>query len=312
MNIRDQISPGYQKRKKVIDRVVSYLFMLCGFISAIMIVLIIFFISQRGIQVFLPGYSDQQNVWDFLTGTSWRPEAAIFGAGYIIVNTLISAFGAAVLAFPISVLSALFIVKIAPPKLRDAFTTVVELLAAIPSVVYGVFAAGALTDLVNNFAVSLGYTTRGGLSMLTVILLLAIMVYPTMTSLAIAAIKAVPAELELGSLALGASQMQTNFKVVLSAAKSGIFAGLVLGLGRAFGEATAVSMVAGNAMIGPTWNPFDITRTLTSTMLTGLHETSGVGYDIRFSVGIVLMIIIVFTNWLIHFVRRRIGGVGND
>ena len=106
--------------------------------------------------------------------------------------------------------------------------------------------------------------------------------------------------------------MQTNFKVVLSAAKSGIFAGLVLGLGRAFGEATAVSMVAGNAMIGPTWNPFDITRTLTSTMLTGLHETSGVGYDIRFSVGIVLMIIIVFTNWLIHFVRRRIGGVGND
>lgn len=148
--------------------------------------------------------------------------------------------------------------------------------------------------------------------MLTVILLLTIMVYPTMTSLAISAIRAVPEPLELGSLALGASTTQTNFKVVLSSAKSGIFAGLVLGLGRAFGEATAVSMVAGNSMIGPTWNPFEITRTLTSTMLTGMHETTGVGYDIRFSIGIVLMVIIIITNWLIHLIRRKIGGVGND
>lgn len=312
MNIREHINPGFQKRKKAFDRLASTIFMICGFISAIMIVLIVFFVGQRGIQVFLPGYAERQNLWDFLSGTSWRPEANIFGAGFIIVNTLISALGAAILAFPISVLSALFIVKVAPKQLQDVFTTIVELLAAIPSVVYGVFAAGALTDLVNNVAVALGTTTRGGLSMLTVIMLLAIMVYPTMTSLAIAAIRAVPEPLELGSLALGASRTQTNFKVVLSSAKSGIFAGLVLGLGRAFGEATAVSMVAGNAMIGPTWNPFDITRTLTSTMLTGMYETTGVAYDIRFSVGIVLMIIIIFTNWLIHRVRRKIGGIGND
>ena len=117
---------------------------------------------------------------------------------------------------------------------------------------------------------------------------------------------------ELGSLALGASRTQTNFKVVLSAAKSGIFAGLVLGLGRAFGEATAVSMVAGNAMTGPTWNLFDITRTLTSTMLSGLKETTGLDYDIRFSVGIILMIIVLLTNLAIQYIKRKIGGVTND
>ena len=120
-----------------------------------------------------------------------------------------------------------------------------------------------------------------------------------------------PKELEHGSLALGASPTQTNFKVVLVSAKSGIFAGLILGLGRAFGEATAVSMVAGNKMYGPTTNLFDITRTLTSTMLAGLKETTGLDYDIRFSVGIVLMILILFTNFLINKVIARIGQTGS-
>lgn len=108
-------------------------------------------------------------------------------------------------------------------------------------------------------------------------------------------------------MALGATTTQTNFRVVLTSAKSGIFAGLILGLGRAFGEATAVSMVAGNAMIGPTLNPFDTTRTLTSTMLAGLKETQGLDYDIRFSVGIVLMAVILLTNLGIHYVKDRIG-----
>lgn len=142
---------------------------------------------------------------------------------------------------------------------------------------------------------------------MAVSILLAIMVFPTMTSLAIVAINAVPKELTEGSLALGATTTQTNFRVVLTSAKSGIFAGLILGLGRAFGEATAVSMVAGNAMIGPTLNPFDTTRTLTSTMLAGLKETQGLDYDIRFSVGIVLMAVILLTNLGIHYVKDRIG-----
>lgn len=314
-NVRDNISAKARRNRKNTDKVFRSLFLAAGIISAIMIVVIFVFVGSKGISAFLPSYSGQeQNIISFLFGMSWRPDQnpAIYGVGFIVINTLISAFIAALLAFPVSVLSALFIVKIAPKRLRPIFTTVVELLAAIPSVVYGVFAAANITKLVNNLAGVFGDSTHGGLSTLTVALLLAIMIYPTITSISINAIAAVDKNLELGSLALGASKTQTNFNLVLKAAKSGIFAGLILGLGRAFGEATAVSMVAGNAMTGPSLNLFDTTRTLTSTMLSGLHETSGLDYDIRFSVGIVLMVIVLITNLSIQMVKRRIGGVERE
>ena len=180
-------------------------------------------------------------------------------------------------------------------------------MAAIPSVVYGVFASGIIVLFVDWLAMSLGYSTFGGRSLLSVVILLAIMILPTMTTLSITAIASVSKDLEQASLALGASPTQTNFKVILISAKSGIFAGLILGLSRALGEATAVSMVAGNRAFGPTFNPFDITRTLTSTMLSGMSETTGADYDIRFSVGIVLIILILISNMLIHAVKRKVG-----
>jgi phosphate transport system permease protein len=142
---------------------------------------------------------------------------------------------------------------------------------------------------------------------MAVVILLALMILPTITTISITAIKAVSEDLEQASLALGATKTQTNFKVVLSAAKSGIFAGAILGLGRAFGEATAVSMVAGNKLFGPTFNLFDITRTMTSTILAGLKETVGLDYDIRFTVGIVLMVVILLSNLSINYVKNRIG-----
>lgn len=302
---------SYQKRKRYTDVFFKGLFWVAGIISAIFIVVIFAFVFQRGSRVFLPNYEyGQVNIIEFLTGTVWRQDQGVYGVGFIVINTLVSAFFALLLSFPVSVLTALFIAKIAPKFLADILSTVVELLAAIPSVVYGVFASGVITQFVEALGQSLGQHTWGGVSMLAVVLLLAIMVFPTMTSLSIAAINAVPKELEEGSLALGASRTQTNFNVVLVSAKSGIFAGLILGLGRAFGEATAVSMVAGNKLIGPTVNPFDITRTLTSTMLAGLKETTGLDYDIRFSVGIVLMIIILISNYAINLVKRRIGDQG--
>ena len=208
--------------------------------------------------------------------------------------------------FPVAVLTALFIVKVAPKKIADLLTLVVELLAAIPSVVYGVFASGVIVKFVENLAQVFSYSSFAGRSLLAVILLLSIMILPTMISLSIVSIRSVSKDLEWSSLALGASQTETNFRLILPAAKSGIFSGLILALSRAFGEATAVSMVAGNRLVGPTLNPFNITRTLTSTMLSGLSETSGLDYDIRFSVGIVLMLTIFVSNWAIHKVERSI------
>ncbi|ETA82270.1 phosphate ABC transporter permease [Youngiibacter fragilis 232.1] len=313
MSIRSNISKDYHKRRKIMDAIGKTIFRTAGMISAVLIVLIFVFITIRGIRVFLPNYEyGQVNLIDFLTGLVWRQDQGNYGVLFIVINTLVASIGAAILSFPISVLTALFIVKIAPKNLKSLFTTVVELLAAIPSVVYGVFAAGVIVKGVEGIAAAFGVSTFGGNSLLAVIILLAIMIFPTMTSIAIVAIQSVDVKIELGSLALGASKTQTNFKVVLAAAKSGIFAGLILGLGRAFGEATAVSMVAGNKFYGPTTSIFDITRTLTSTMLSGLKETSGLDYDIRFSVGIVLMMVILMTNFLVHWVKRRIGSVTNE
>lgn len=308
MDSKTRISERYQRRKKRWDQFFKALFWVAGFLSAIFILLIIVFIVRKGISVFLPSYpGGAYSLKSFLQGFQWRQDSAIYGVAFIVINTIISALGALLISFPISVLTALFIAKIAPKVLSQVMTTIVELLAAIPSVVYGVFAAGVIVRWVDSLATSFGFSTYGGNSLLAVSILLAIMVFPTMTSLAIVAINAVPKELTEGSLALGATPTQTNFRVVLTSAKSGIFAGLILGLGRAFGEATAVSMVAGNAMQGPTFNPFMITRTLTSTMLAGLKETQGLDYDIRFSVGIILMLVILVTNLGIHFVKNRIG-----
>lgn len=306
--IRKQISNERSNKKARNDSIAKRCFMAAALISSSAILIILLFVGIKGIAPFLPDYEyGQINVVEFLLGTSWRQDQGIYGVGYIIINTLLASFGALLLAFPISVLTAMFIVKIAPKAISQIMTTVVELLASIPSVVYGVFAAGAITSLVKLLAEYADVITAGGSSLLAVVLLLAIMIFPTITSMSVTAIRSVDREIELGSLALGATQTQTNFKVILTSAKSGIFAGAILGIGRAFGEATAVAMVAGNKLTGPTFDLFDITRTLTSTMLAGLKETTGLDYDIRFSVGIVLMVVLLASNYLLNFMKKKLG-----
>ncbi len=300
-----------QSHHKLLDKIARYLFMGMAILSSSFIIVIVLFVFTKGISPFLANYEyGQVDIISFLTGNVYRQDQGIYGVGFIIINTLVCSFLALFLAFPISVLTALFIAKVAPKKLGTIMQNVVELLAAIPSVVYGIFAAGVITTIVRYLASLIGVSTYGGSSLLAVIILLTIMIFPTLTSMAITSIRAVDKDLESASLALGATRTQTNFRVVLKAAKSGIFAGATLALGRAFGEATAVSMVAGNKLFGPTFDLFDITRTLTSTMLTGLKETSGLDYDIRFSVGLVLIAIIFLSNAILAWVKKKIGGLG--
>ncbi len=291
-------------RRYLINRIFRGIFLFAALFAASMIVFLLIFITIRGIRPFLPGYPERQHVFSFLSGMKWRADQGVYGVGFIIINTLVSSILGGLLALPLAVLTAIVIGRIASSKVSQFLTTVVETLAAIPSVVYGVFAAGSITNLVDKIASAFGFSTYGGSSQLAVILLLAIMTYPTMTALSVSGIRAVPLTMDSASLALGASKMETYFKIVIPGARSSIFAGFSLGLGRAFGEATAVSMVAGNALIGPTLSPFDPSRTLTSTMLAGLNETVGLDYDIRFSVGVVLMIIILLSNTIIFGVKR--------
>lgn len=301
---------AFEDRNKIIDKIFKFIFMAGAVISSSFIVILVLFIIMKGISPFLPNYQyGQVNLLDFIFGMTYRQDKKIYGVGFIVINTFISGFASLLLSFPISTLCALFIVKIAPKRASEIMKSVVELLASVPSIVYGVFGSGIIVHLVMKLAAIFNITTAGGSSLLAVILLLAIMIFPTITSMAITAIQAVDKDLENASLALGATKTQTNFKVVLTSAKSGIFAGAILGLGRAFGEATAVSMVAGNKLYGPTFNLFDITRTLTSTMLAGLKETSGLDYDIRFSVGIVLLVVIFVSNFILNKVKDKVGNM---
>ncbi|MGE4572748.1 MAG: PstC family ABC transporter permease, partial [Candidatus Izemoplasmatales bacterium] len=169
--------------------------------------------------------------------------------------------------------------------------------------------SGVILKIIYEMAKIFGVQSKGGNSVLATVMVLSLMILPTITALSEVAIRSVNKDIELGSLALGATKTQTHFKVVLTSAKSGIFTAAILGVGRALGEATAVSLVAGNARSGPTFAFFETTATLTSTMLQGLKETIGIDYDIRFSVGIVLIVVILITNLTLNFVKKKIGNV---
>ncbi len=302
-----EITDKRLKNKKLIDKIMRYLFLTAAISASLMIVLILVTITQKGISPFIKDYDGiTVEFFGFMTGMSWSTQS--YGVLFIIINTLVLAIISAVVAIPISVLTALFIVRIAPKKVSKVMQTTIEVLASIPSIVYGVFGSIVVTQIFKTLAYTFNARTYGGSGLGASIVVLAMMTIPTITSISITAIKSVDKKLVEGSLALGATPMQTNFKVVLTSAKSGIFAGAILGIGRALGEATAVSMVAGNRTEGIATSIFDITTTLTSTMMSGIKETSGLDYDIRFSVGLVLIIVIFGVNVLLNFVKKKIGG----
>lgn len=300
---------SFNQRKNVIDKISKAIFLLITVVCASVIFVVIGIILYKGISPFLKTYmvdnlKTRVNLLDFLTGLTWEKGSLDYGVLFILINTLYITFLSLLISVPISVLSALFIVRIAPRWLSKILISVTELLSSVPSIIYGLFGAGIITVLVKNLANIFNYQTAGGLSTLATVIVLSMMIMPTITTVSITSIKAVKKEYIDSSLALGASKTQTNFKVVLTSAKSGIISGIVLGIGRALGEATAVSMVCGNALSGPTFNLFEITRTLTSTMLSGLNESTGLKYDIRFSIAIVLLILIIIVNLILNKVKK--------
>ena len=284
-------------------------------LSGSFIIWIAIFVSLRGL---LPLLTDNNGLgrvelWHFLTDTVWlRGQTFVsttYGAGFLIINTLYVVFLSLFISFPVGVMTALFIAKIAPRRLAAVMRTIVELMASIPSIVYGLVGAGVVLPLVYRLATNLGMHSSGGNGTLAVVIVLAFMSIPTITAVSEVSIRSVDDTLEQASLALGASNVQTQFGVVLVAAKSGIFASAILAVGRALGEATAVSLVAGNSRSGPNLGIFEITSTITSTMLQGLKETTGIDYDIRYTLGVLLMVVIVITNLILNAVKRKVGSV---
>lgn len=292
-------------RKKITDAIVKNVFFALALICASIIVFVVVFILIKGIQPFFSIYTDDgvqgsQNFWSFLTNTTWNGGTLNYGGGYLVVNTLYLTILSLIVSIPFSILTSILITRIAPKALAYTFQTGIELLAAIPSVIYGLFGLGFINPIIAKISGTSGSSVLAGA------LVLALMSIPTMTLMSTTAIKAVNPNLIKASLALGASPTQTNFKIVLKDAQSGIFAGIILGVGRALGEATAVQMVVGNALSGIHFGLFDASATLTSQMLMGIGEaTPGtLGYDIRFSAGIFLILLILVIDLTLNYIKN--------
>ncbi|MCR3905571.1 MAG: phosphate ABC transporter permease subunit PstC [Tenericutes bacterium] len=312
--MQQTIKKKFQKNA-LIDITVEQILKGLAILSGSFIFIIAGVIIAKGLTPFITdnGGLGSVPVLPFLVGDTWLIgptfQSNLYSVGFIIVSTIYVVSLSLLISFPIGVLTALFIAKIAPKKLAEILRTVVEILASIPSIIYGLFGAGFILKIVYDFSAILGYQSKGGNSVLSTVIILALMTIPTITTISEVSIRSVDKTLIHGSLALGASPTQTNFKVVLAAAKSGIFTSAILGVGRALGEATAVSLVAGGRRSGLSFDILDTTSTLTTTMLEGMKESAGLDYNIRFSVGLVLMIVIVLTNLSLNAIKRKVGNV---
>ncbi|MBN2299728.1 MAG: phosphate ABC transporter permease subunit PstC [Acholeplasmataceae bacterium] len=314
IELKELKHPKFQKNA-AIDKIVRIILFAFAILSSSFVFIIAGVILFKGVSPFFSdnGGLGSVNIIKFLTGNTWLTGEAfnsnLYSVGFIIVSTVYISILSLLISFPVGVLTALFIAKIAPKKIATMLRTVIEMLASIPSIIYGLFGAGIILKLVYDFSALFGYQSKGGNSVLATVIVLAIMTIPTIASISEVAIRSVDKSIEHASLALGASVTQTNFKIVLAAAKSGIFTSAILGIGRVLGEATAVSLVAGGRRSGLSFDILDTTSTLTTIMLEGLKETTDLDYDIRFSVGIVLMIVILLTNLILNMVKRKVGNV---
>lgn len=287
------------KRKYILEKVSGRVFLFCALLSVVSLLLIIGFVFYKGSHPFIAeGYS----FIDFLLGSDWVPSEDKFGILPMIVASIYATIGALIIGVPIGLFTAIFLAEIAPRSVAKIISPAVQLLAGIPSVLYGVFGLAIIVPFLQN---NLGLIK--GQSLIAVIIVLAIMMLPTVVTVAETAIRAVPKAYREGSLALGVSPIGTIFKVVVPAAKSGIMTAIVLGMGRAIGETMAVILVAGNSLVIPT-SLTDSIRPLTTNIALEMGYAFGTHQEMLFATGIVLFSFILILN----FVLARISSKGGN
>jgi len=287
----------------VVDRGVRYLLLLSALVSILIVFLIGLFTLREGWPAFR-----EIGLGSLLTGRVWRPGREEFGLLAMIAGSVLATIGAMILGVPLALGCAVFLAEVAPAGVRAIVRPAVELLAGIPSVVYGLFGMVVLVPLVRQVPVP-GNT---GFGLLAASIVLAVMILPTITNIAEDAIRAVPGEYKEGSLALGATHWQTIVGVTLPAASSGIIAAVILGVGRALGETMAMIMVIGNSIIFPRLlgnNPLTLflsqARTLTGNVAVEISYATGLHESALFATGVVLFVLIMIVNTAAHLVIRR-------
>ena len=236
----------------------------------------------------------------FLFGPVWNSNAAEpqFGILPFILTSIYGTAGAILLGVPVGYMTAVFLAKMAPPKLKTAVSAAVSLLAGIPSVVYGLVGMLVLVPGIRQV-----FHIPDGSGLLAAIIVLAIMILPTVINISETSIRAVPAGIKSSSLALGASHVQTIFRSILPAAKSGIVTAIVLGVGRAIGEAMAITLVSGSSVNVPL--PFNSVRFLTTAIVSEMGYSSGLHRQVLFTIGLVLFVFIMIINVVLNKILKK-------
>lgn len=295
--------------RKNSEKISKSIFLLFGIVAVASVAAITVYMFLKGTPALF-----EVGVTELLFQTEWKPTAQnpAFGILYIILSSVFGTAASVLLGVPVALLTAVFLTEITGEtkigkKIATVISSAVELLAAVPSVIYGLLGSMLLNPAMYKleklvFAGSTTHQFTGGSNMLSAVIVLAIMILPTVINVSISAIKAVPDNLRSASLALGASKIQTVFKVVIPAAKSGIMTGIVLGIGRALGEAMAINMVAGGAVNIPL--PFNSVRFLTTQIVSEMSYASGLHRKVLFTVGLILYLFIMVINLFLARAKR--------
>ena len=278
-----------------LEAVMNFLFFLCGILAVGCVVLISVYMIASGVPAIR-----KIGLFRFLFGTEWASTAADpkYGILPFILSSVYGTLGATLIGVPVGLLTAVFLSKAAGPRVRTVVVTAIELLSGIPSVVFGLLGMQVLVP-----AVARAFGKASGACLLSAIVVLAIMILPSIVSVSVTALNAVPPEYEQGSLALGATDTETWFKISVPAAKSGIAAAVVLGVGRAIGEAMAVMMVSGNAPNMP--ELLQSVRFLTTAVASEMSYSSGLQQQALFSIALVLFLFIMLINAALNYFLKR-------
>ena len=282
------------KVRNAVEKVMNGIFFICGMVAIVSVLFIT-------IYMFVSGFPAIKEVgfFKFLFGKVWASTAKEpqYGILPFILTSFYGTFGAMIIGVPIGLLTAIFLAKISNRKLAAVVRPAVELLSGIPSVVYGLIGMIVLVPAIMKM-----FELKNGTSLLAAIIVLAIMVLPSIISVSETALRAVPREYEEASLALGATKIETIFKVSVPAAKSGIAAGIVLGIGRAIGEAMAVMMVAGNVPNMPSL--FKSVTFLTTAIAKEMSYATGFQRQALYSIGLILFVFIMIINTILNLVLK--------
>lgn len=283
------------KKLNLFEKIMRIIFTVCGFLTIGFVVLITLFLVVSG----LPAI-EKIGVVDFIFGKVWASTASepSYGIFPFILSSVYGTMGAIILGVPVGILCAIYLGKIANKKVSRALEAMVQLLSGIPSVVYGLVGMIVVVPFVREC-----FNLPDGANLFSAIIVLAVMILPSVISVSETAIKSVPKEYEEASLALGATKTETVFKVIVPAGKSGILTSVVLGIGRAVGEAMAVMMVSGNVANMP--RLFGSVRFLTTAVASEMSYSSGLQREALFSVALVLFVFILLINIMLNAVSKK-------